>query len=161
MEPAGCDLSSVCREVIEETQGAFEGTQVSLDVIGDPCGLWDPARLEQALSNLLSNAVHHGVDSRADVSVDGTRPERVRISVHNLGVIPPDLLPSVFDPLQRGSSASHGPGLGLFITRTIAHQHGGEVSVTSNREEGTTFTIDLPRQEDRTRRSPPQRGVSM
>jgi signal transduction histidine kinase len=131
--------------VIEEIQGAFEGASVSLEITGDTLGRWDPARLEQAFSNLLSNAVHHGVDGRADVSVDGTRPDRVRVEVHNLGVIPSDLLPTVFDPLQRGSSTSHGVGLGLFITKTIAHQHGGEVWVTSNREEGTTFTVELPR----------------
>jgi PAS domain S-box-containing protein len=145
MQPSSCDLTTVCREVIDEIQDAFEGAKVSLTVTGDPSGQWDPARLEQALSNLLSNAVHHGVDGRADVTIDGQSDERVLIQVHNLGVIPSDLIPTVFDPLQRGDSSSHGLGLGLFITKTIARQHGGEVSVISNREAGTKFTLELPR----------------
>jgi signal transduction histidine kinase len=143
--PARCDLHTICREAIDEIQDAFEGARVTLDLKGDPVGSWDKARLEQALSNLLSNAVHHGIDGRADVEIDGSSRDRVLIRVHNLGVIPSDLLPAVFDPLQRGDSSSRGLGLGLFITKTIAQQHGGEVSVVSNRAVGTTFTLELPR----------------
>jgi signal transduction histidine kinase len=62
--------------------------------------------------------------------------------------IPPDLLPHVFDPFrttQRPSRSSAGVGLGLFITQEIVHAHGGTISARSSAEEGTTFTVRLPR----------------
>ncbi len=66
--------------------------------------------------------------------------------VHNKGEpIPPDLLPLIFNPFERGANERKGLGLGLFIVRAIATAHGGTVDVTSSRGEGTTFRMRLPR----------------
>ena len=75
------------------------------------------------------------------------------LSVHNEGVpIPPDLLPTIFDPLKRyatrESAAERSPGsigLGLYIVREIVVAKGGTVEVASTAEEGTTFTVRIPR----------------
>jgi signal transduction histidine kinase len=77
----------------------------------------------------------------------------VVLSVHNEGVpIPPDLLPTIFDPLKRyatrESAAARSPGsigLGLYIVREIVAAKGGTVEVASTAEEGTTFTVRIPR----------------
>ena len=75
------------------------------------------------------------------------------LSVHNEGApIPPDLLPTIFDPLKRyatqESTAERSPGsigLGLYIVREIIAAKGGTVEVASTAKEGTTFTVRIPR----------------
>lgn len=70
------------------------------------------------------------------------------VSVHNWGnPIPPVLLPTIFEPMVRGSRAGasdRSVGLGLFIVRAIAVAHGGDVKVVSTQDEGTTFTLEFP-----------------
>ena len=77
----------------------------------------------------------------------------VTIAVHNGGPpIPPEALPTIFDPLTRGSSLEMKKqrrpgsiGLGLYIAREVATAHGGTIGVTSTIDDGTTFTVHLPR----------------
>jgi sigma-B regulation protein RsbU (phosphoserine phosphatase) len=75
--------------------------------------------------------------------------ESFAIEVHNAGEpIPADQVEALFEPMTRGSGSStsgRSVGLGLFIVREIARAHGGEVSVESNSEEGTTFFLRFPR----------------
>jgi signal transduction histidine kinase len=72
------------------------------------------------------------------------------LKVHNTGApIPPELLPHIFEPMERGAAlvgqAGRSIGLGLFIVSSIARAHGGTVSVESTAEKGTLFTVRLPR----------------
>ena len=105
----------------------------------------DPARLEQLLSNLLANALSHGVASapvRVRAQVDG---QDVVIEVHNEGEpIPADRLDRVFEPFWRRTAAREGLGLGLYICSQIVRSHGGRISVSSSAEHGTSFTARLP-----------------
>jgi two-component system, OmpR family, sensor kinase len=106
----------------------------------------DPARLGQALENLVSNAVQHSPKA-APVEVTLSRAGEgsgVAISVTNQGpAIPPDLLPRLFSRFERGPE-SNGLGLGLFVARGIADAHGGTLEATSHPGAGTTFTLTLP-----------------
>jgi hypothetical protein len=77
-------------------------------------------------------------------------PDAVRLEVHNFGPpIPPELLPFIFNAMQRGhESPDRGKrsfGLGLFIVYHIVRAHDGSVLVSSSADEGTTFTVRLPR----------------
>jgi sigma-B regulation protein RsbU (phosphoserine phosphatase) len=77
-------------------------------------------------------------------------PQGVEISVHNDGVpIPLQQQAGLFEPMVRGAGGkgSRGVGLGLFIVREIARAHGGEVSVRSSPEDGTTFTARIPQRQ--------------
>jgi two-component system sensor histidine kinase/response regulator len=97
-------------------------------------------------SNLLSNAIHHGTPGTpVTVAIDGGA--QIVVAVHNQGVIPPELLPRIFDPFRGGrtSSGSRGLGLGLFITQQIVAAHGGHIAVASSPADGTAFTVTLPR----------------
>jgi len=96
----------------------------------------------------VGNALQHG-DPGRPVTVRITEEEgRAQLSVHNHGPpIPPEVLPSIFEPFQRGlqpSALDGSIGLGLYIVRQVAVSHGGEVRVRSVEGEGTTFTLALP-----------------
>lgn len=109
----------------------------------DPELSGDPERLSQVVENLVSNAIKHGT---GDVTVRVARDDaHVKLTVHNMGPpIPPDALPTLFEPFRRATPRSGGFGLGLFIVDRIARAHGGTVSVASSATEGTTFTVRLP-----------------
>jgi signal transduction histidine kinase len=140
------DLHALCREVAAEAHAAH-GRPVRLHVTGNPGGHWDGDRLAQMLSNLAGNAMQHSPPS-ADVTItvrdDG---EYAAVDINNAGPpIPAAQLAHIFQPFRRGDRASSpGLGLGLYIVERIVHAHGGSIAVQSSTDEGTTFTVRLPR----------------
>lgn len=148
VHPAPADIAEICRRVVEELQAESPGREVHASHEGETAGQWDAGRLEQLVSNLLSNALKHG-DPSAPVRLrTRCEGERLTLEVHNRGPpIPGDLLPQIFEPFKRGADASdfrRSVGLGLFIVRSIAEAHGGRVEVSSSAEAGTTFRVSLP-----------------
>jgi PAS domain S-box-containing protein len=143
------DLVALVRQILEELEASHPNRPVKVEQAGDAHGTWDGDRLAQVFSNLLGNAVQHGPDgSRVDLRIDGTDPDRVCLTIHNDGVIPPEVLPRLFEPMsgrEPRRARPHGLGLGLFITSQIVRAHGGTVSARSSEHEGTTFTVVLPR----------------
>jgi|GEM_PF-3233292 len=113
----------------------------------------DMQRLEQVLTNLLTNAAKYSSPYMPiDVALHTTVDEAV-ITVRDRGIgIPPADLPYVFDrfyQVQRPARESRpGLGLGLYITQEIVRQHGGSVTVDSEEHRGTTFTVRLPVRHD-------------
>jgi signal transduction histidine kinase len=151
VERTRCDLAEICRSVIEELEPVHK-RQIRLHATGDVVGAWDHDRLSQMLSNLAGNACQHARPDRPiEIHLDGTAPDRARIQVANDGVIPAELMPTLFEPLhgagesQPRRGGSSGLGLGLFITQQIALAHGGTIAVTSTEAGGTSFVVDLPR----------------
>ncbi len=136
------DLRELCAEAADELQGLDAG-RIELRFDGAVVGEWDRNRLQQAIGNLLGNAMRYGEGA---VTVAGrVQGDAVELRVHNRGApIAPDFLPIIFHPFQRGAKDRAGLGLGLFIVREIVRAHSGEISVASTRETGTTFTIRLP-----------------
>jgi len=140
------DLGPVCASIADEVASAHAPARIDVRTDGDLRGSWDQARIEQALSNLLANAVQHG-EGDATVSVSGREHDHVCIAVRNGG--PPigtEQLPDLFDAFRKGDKSPAGLGLGLFIVREIARAHAGTVDVASS-SEGTTFTMRLSRHE--------------
>jgi signal transduction histidine kinase len=147
LSPRPTDLAEIAREIVGEFELAQPGRRIDLEIAGDTIGQWDPDRLAQVCSNLLSNAINHG-------SPETTVQMRVRsgtddatLIVENRGPpIPDELRPHLFEPFRREGPADghHGLGLGLFIIREIAIAHGGEVAFTSNADR-TAFVVRLPR----------------
>lgn len=99
----------------------------------------DPALLQRAVTNFLTNAIRHTPrGGRIELSIWSGSDERTVVTVANSGEpIPPGELEKVFDRLYRGEYArsSPGSGLGLTIAKRIAELHGGALSI-GNREEG-------------------------
>lgn len=124
----------------------LRASEARFRIRGELEGRWDPARVQQALSNLVGNALEYG-DLRSPVrlSVIGS-DEAVVVKVRNGGPpIPTELRPALFEPFSRGPTSPHGLGLGLFIVKEIAAAHGGTIDVESSAEIGTVFTLVLPR----------------
>lgn len=143
------DLASLIETTIEELEGVHPESSFDLATAGDTRGNWDADRLCQVFSNLIANATLHGAQSEGvSVRIDASSRDYVSVSVHNGGVIPPELVPRIFEPLGeaglRGERSS-GLGLGLFISREITKAHGGSIDIYSTAEDGTTFVVSLPR----------------
>jgi signal transduction histidine kinase len=111
-------------------------------------GRWDRLRLDQVISNLLSNAMKYGGEEKLiEIGVaeaDGF--VAVSIRDHGLGISPEDQ-DRIFERFERLISVRHfgGFGLGLWIVRQIAEAHGGRVRVESQPGAGSTFTVEVPR----------------
>ena len=107
----------------------------------------DADRLEQALANLLDNAIKYTPSGGAVTVRLISEGGYVRVEISDTGPgIPPDDLSHLFEPLYRAESVRHlpGTGLGLTIVRAILEQHGAPVSVRSRPGQGATFTFRLP-----------------
>jgi sigma-B regulation protein RsbU (phosphoserine phosphatase) len=147
--PVPADLAAIARDAVEEARVAWPEQPVEVEVRGDARGEWDPARMLQAVSNLVSNAVHYGDrGTPVKISIDGGE-SRMTLSVHNVGPpIAEELLPVLFEPFRRAGLEDRSPqglGLGLYIVEQIVLAHGGTIDVASTAENGTTFTVHLPR----------------
>jgi signal transduction histidine kinase len=135
-------------EVVEPL-AAEKGIRLTAQTVDDPLVIEsDAGKVRQILLNLLSNAVKftdHGsvhVELRRD---DGV----VTIRVRDTGIgIPPEHVERIFDPFwqveQKATRRAGGTGLGLTITRRLAHLLGGDVQVESTPQKGSTFTVRLP-----------------
>lgn len=142
------DLSILLRRLLEETELANPGLLLVHSLQPDVIGLLDPDRVMQMVSNLLSNARHHGrlglpvfVFLAADEGV-------ATIEVLNSAEpIPEDLVPALFNPLKRQSLGnprnSSGLGLGLYIAHAIAKEHGGNLAYGYQVDQ-VAFTVELP-----------------
>jgi signal transduction histidine kinase len=149
--PVATDLHDVCRGVVRELRAAAPDRSIELALEGDGRGTWDPARLAQVVSNLVSNALQHGArHSPVRVYVAGDDTAAL-LAVENEGpAIAPELMRVLFEPFCRGpsvpgASRARGLGLGLYIARQLVHAHGGTIDVESTPERGTAFTVRLPR----------------
>jgi len=138
-------------DVVVEIAAAYPDSVVQVETGGDLSGQWDVDRLTQALTNLVANAVQHGARGKPiRVSASGVADE-VTFSVHNEGPpIPVEQQEAIFQEGHRAGGRTAATdrrhqGLGLYIVERIVASHGGSVSVRSSPEEGTTFTIRLPR----------------
>lgn len=147
-DPQPMDLETLCKQVIYEIGVANPDAEITFDTRGSLTGVWDEDRLGQLLSNLISNAVHHGSDKRVEIVADGTVSDTVRVTVANTGAIPQELAANIFEPFRskryRHTRAS-GLGLGLYIARQIALVHGGDIELGESQSNETSFTMTLPR----------------
>jgi signal transduction histidine kinase len=149
IHPREADLAAVVGRVVDELRAANPDREIEVAVEGDLCGTWDPDRLEQVASNLVSNAVDHGDPARpVRVALSGAEVE-VALTVLNEGPgMPPEVLAHLFEPFSRPpderSRKASGLGLGLFIAREIVRGHGGEIVARAAGGE-TAVTVRLPR----------------
>lgn len=145
------NLHAYARQVVDELQLAYPDRTIWVAHAGDAEGEFDQDRIDQILSNLVTNALKFSPpDSPVTVRTREQGEDAVAIEVHNHGTpIDPTRIPLLFEPLQRGVSgpdrADRSVGLGLYIVKSLVEAHGGRVEVSSSEEHGTAFTVSLPR----------------
>jgi signal transduction histidine kinase len=141
------DLASVAHEVCARHRGEHHTCVV--DAMRPVVGDFDRNRIMQMLENLVENAVKYTPDGGSvDVKVWAANDEaHLTVSDRGLG-IPASDLPHIFDRFFRARNVDDrrfsGMGLGLFICRAIAEQHGGRIGASARQGGGTTFHITLP-----------------
>lgn len=143
------DLPALIRATVERTANATRGHRVDVEVQdGVPPLLADPGRLEQVLTNLLSNAAKYGApETPIKIAVE-RRSGEVLVAVENEGKgIAPDEVPRLFTRYYRTRDAKAGRaaglGLGLYIVRGLVEAHGGRIWAESAPGK-TTFQFTLP-----------------
>ena len=149
--PAEVDVGEVVREVeaIVEPLAREKGLRLRVDAAAPPTPLrTDPRKLRQILLNLLGNAIKFTGEGEITFT---TRPEggEVLFSVHDTGVgIPREHLERVFEPfwqVEQGTTRlAQGTGLGLSVSRRLAHLLGGTLHAESSEGEGSIFILRLP-----------------
>ena len=153
---APVDVAALAAECVETARRrhhlAAEAMAVASPADGGPLFVaGDVDELRTALSNLLDNAVKYSPDGvRVTVEVASPAPDSVWVRVRDRGIgIPPSQLKRIFNRFYRFQVRGYkvkGTGLGLFIVRSIARQHGGRAFANSDGVgTGATFTLELPR----------------
>src|SRR5262249_53117191 len=137
------DLVELVGEVVErfEEEARRAGSAVTIAAPASARGRWDRTRLDQALTNLLANAIKYGAGKPVEVAV-AVDAAIARVTVHDEGIgIASEDLHRIFDRFERAVSSTHygGLGLGLYIARQIVEAHGGQIQVKSNPGAGATF----------------------
>lgn len=141
-------LQALVDEVFILLRPAAKAKGVALEQAGCEASVEaDADKLKQILINLLDNAIKFSrLDSRVCLRAEaGQAGLRILVEDHGAGVAAEDL-PHVFERFFRGRSAdgTAGSGLGLAIARNLARLHGGDITLTSAPQRGSTFTLNLP-----------------
>ncbi len=144
------DLAQVVTDVVSRFTEEARLAGVALDTHVEPSarGRFDRLRMEQVLSNLLSNAFRYGAGKPVKVSLT-CEPAAIRVVVQDSGPgIPAADRDRVFERFTQGDNAQRrgGLGLGLHIVRQIVEAHGGRVHVEETPGGGAAFVVDLPRE---------------
>ncbi|VVN08936.1 Sensor histidine kinase RcsC [Pseudomonas fluorescens] len=148
IRPSRFDLSKLVRELLQNFTPQIDAAEssVTLDAEYPVIGNWDEFRIEQVISNLITNALRYGAKSPISVKVYSEGTE-ARVEVRDLGIgISEENQKRIFQQFERVTAkhAVAGLGLGLFISEQIVTAHGGSITVESRIDEGALFRVCLP-----------------
>jgi signal transduction histidine kinase len=148
IRPTRFDLSTLVRDLLHNFSRQIDAaeTSVSLDAEQPVIGNWDEFRIEQVISNLLTNALRYGAKSPVSVKVY-SEGGLALVDVRDQGIgISEENQTRIFQQFERVSArqAVAGLGLGLFISEQIVTAHGGTITVQSRIGEGALFRVCLP-----------------
>ena len=150
LEREEVDLATLVREVGERMRMELRksGSTCEISAQAPVVGRWDPMRLDQVITNLVSNAIKYGAGRPIRLAVEADdAAARIIVRDEGIGIAPEDL-ERIFDRYERAVSSRHygGLGLGLFIAHQIVTAHGGRIRVESAPGQGSTFIVELPRE---------------
>ncbi|HEX7686262.1 MAG TPA: ATP-binding protein, partial [Burkholderiaceae bacterium] len=153
IEPRRCDLAAIADAALAGVRGSAQARRIVLEHRVEPAARHvhgDPARLQQVIANLLSNALKFTPEGgRVELAV-GRVDEQVEIAVTDTGIgIEPEFVDHVFDQFRQADSSIRrrhgGLGLGLAIVRQLVALHGGAVGASSpGLGQGARFVVRLP-----------------
>jgi signal transduction histidine kinase len=142
------NLTKVTKDVIErfEESARRAGSDISIGAPGSVIGNWDKIRIEQAITNLVTNAIKYGGGKDIHVSVKKENDQAVVVVSDNGNGISKDQQGKIFNRFERGDvdTSIQGLGVGLYVVSEIVKVHGGHITVESEVGKGATFSIFLP-----------------
>jgi signal transduction histidine kinase len=149
IQPQPVDLAALARTVVEglRPQAEAAGSEIALEAPGELRGVWDEFRIEQVLTNLLTNALRYGRGKPVEMMLSQAGGiARITVRDQGIGIAPEDQ-ERIFEQFERtDDSRKHasGLGLGLYITRKIVGLHHGRIEVESTPGQGALFKVELP-----------------
>ena len=158
LELAELDLAALLRELALRfaADAAAAGCTLTVRAESPLRGVWDPARLDQIVTNLIANALKYGAGSPIEIEAHGGE-DRIWLTVrdHGIGIALADQQ-RIFQRFERAASERHygGLGLGLWIASELTKGLGGEIAVDSAPGAGAAFTVVLPRRTTEKRPTP-------
>jgi len=143
------DLRDLVRDALDRFELEIQQRRVvmTLDAPAPVPGRWDAVRIDQVVTNLISNALKYGEGRPVEISVTASAGQAV-VVVRDHGVgIPAEQQSRVFGPFMRATTAKYHPGLGLglWIAEQIVRASGGQITLESRLDQGSTFSVELPR----------------
>lgn len=143
------DLVKITRTVKESFSEVLkrEKYSIRIDASSAVFGNWDKTRIEQAITNLFSNAIKYGRNKPIDIQIF-SHGDVAKFVIRDRGIgISREDQKIIFKPFERPKSVAgykKGLGVGLYLTDMIVKSHGGHIKVESVSGKGTTFTLELP-----------------
>jgi signal transduction histidine kinase len=150
-DPVPSDLVALVTDIVETVQQRATEIGATIDWAPPaemPHLLFDPEALSRAILNVVTNALD-AVEDRTGAAVAirvecDTAADRVRITVSDNGAgMTPETIAEIFN-LFVSTKGARGTGLGLTVSRKILREHGGDIRVTSQPGEGSTFMLEFP-----------------
>jgi PAS domain S-box-containing protein len=148
LDLAPCDLSDVVRDIVERLSedASNAACELRLTLSGGIVGQWDRFRLDEAFSNIISNAIKYGAGHPIDIQLQASDENAVLVvEDHGIGIAPDDLS-RIFGRFERTVASKNygGLGLGLYIARQIIEQHRGSIRAENRPCGGARFVIKVP-----------------
>ncbi len=141
------DLDGLVREVLARFQVELDRKDLKVTQrLAPVAGRWDRSRLDQVITNLITNAIKYGNGKPFEIEVERDE-SRARLVVIDQGIgIAAGDTERIFNRFERAVTSKNftGLGLGLYITRQIVRAHGGDIKVESEPGGGSRFCVDLP-----------------
>jgi signal transduction histidine kinase len=148
LETEKVDLSQLVKDVADRfaDRAEREGSPINVKASEPVVGEWDKLRIDQAITNLISNAIKYGDEQPIDIHVSKLN-DVAKVTVTDYGIgIPANHQVKIFERFERAvpNHSYKGLGVGLYITQHIVTTHHGRITLKSKPNSGSTFTIELP-----------------
>ena len=145
------DLSEQGEKIVQELQLSYPEAEIVLESTGPVQGEWDVIRLDQLMTNLITNALRHGKQGGPVTVSISDKGNNTFFEVHNEGPVISEKIKEMistgnFTKTKGDPQKKDSYGLGLYIIKQIVDGHNGNINVISNEERGTIFKVTLPRQ---------------
>jgi signal transduction histidine kinase len=141
------ELGAVVAEVVDRfhEQAERAGSVLTVTLEPEVRGQWDRLRLDQVITNLVSNALKYGAGRPVEVTLRRASTGAIlEVTDHGIGVRAGDQ-ERIFGRFERAVARDYGGlGLGLWIVRQIVEAHGGRVTLRSTPDKETKFTVEIP-----------------
>lgn len=152
IQPAPSELMALLQRLVSDFahQAEASSSSITLQPHSPVHAVWDAFRIEQIIVNLLTNALRYGAGKPVELRVNSSQ-DQVEIEVIDQGIgITEQDMQRIFDPFERAldNKVAAGLGLGLYISRQLAEAHKGKLSVRSQLQQGSVFTLTLPLHSD-------------